>query len=135
MDPNVHDENALTYSTKTPLVCQYCHQPIESSFYYCPNCGNKLNVAPLSTSAGTQAWIYAFSIILPMLCFIFVTKWPGLKYYRSKDPATRSIGLNAIVLLALSTILTVWLAYVWTQDAIQSSVNSINADLSSDMGS
>lgn len=114
-----------------PLVCSYCHQPVLSTYYFCPNCGNRLHTAPLSTSIETQAWIYAFSIILPMLCFIFVTKWPGLKYYRSRDPKAKAIGINAIVLITLSTIVTIWLAYVWTMDAIQASVNSINADMSS----
>ena len=89
-------------------------------------------VAPgLKTAIEAQAWIYAFSIILPMLCFIFVTKWPGLKYYRSRDPKAKAIGINAIVLITLSTIVTIWLAYIWTMDAIQASVNSINADMSS----
>ena len=78
----------------------------------------------------TQAWIYAFSIVLPMLCFLFVSHWPGLKYLRSKDPLAKKIGIIASVILALSTIVTVWYAVVLTQEAIQSSVNSINADMS-----
>ena len=112
------------------LVCPYCHQPILPTYYFCPNCGTKINAAPLSTSAASQIGIYAFSIILPMICFLFVTRWPGLKYFRSKDPQTKQIGLNAIVILALSTVFTIWLAYTWTQDAIQASVASINQDFS-----
>jgi hypothetical protein len=113
------------------LVCPYCHQPILSSYYFCPNCGTKLNAASFSTSASAQTALYAFSIILPPMCFLFVTRWQGWKYYKSKDPKTRQIGLNAIVLLALSTVVTIWLAYTWTQDAIQASVASINQDFSS----
>ncbi len=117
-----------------PLVCSYCHQPVLSTYFFCPNCGNRLHTAPLSTSIETQAWIYAFSIILPMMCFIFVTKWPGWKYYKSRDPKVKTVGVNAIVLIVLSTIVTLWVGYIWSQEFIQSQVSSINADLNADMG-
>jgi hypothetical protein len=109
-------------------LCAVCHQPILPSYYFCPNCGAKINTAPLSTTTQTQTWIYAFSIILPMICFIFVTRWPGLKYYKSKDPKAHQIGQVAWALMILSTILVIWLAYIWTQAMIQSSINSINTD-------
>ena len=112
------------------MVCPYCHQPVLPTYYFCPNCGTKLTSAPLSTTPATQAWIYAFSAILPMILFIYVTKWPGITYYKSGDPKTKQIGTIAIAILAASTLLTIWLAYVWTTEAIQSSVNSINADMS-----
>ena len=110
------------------LTCPVCHQPILPSYYFCPNCGTKINQTPLSTSVMTQVGIYAFSIILPWILYIMISKWPALKYAKSKDPKTRRIGIIAITLLVLSTILTIYLAYVWTQSAIQSSVNSINTD-------
>jgi hypothetical protein len=113
-----------------PLVCPYCHQPVLPTYYFCPNCGTKLNLAPLSTSVGTQAWIYAFSAILPMILFIMVSKWPGITYYKSSDQKAKSIGTIAIIILTASTLITIWLGYVWTMEAIQSSVNSINADMS-----
>ncbi|MEI6553226.1 MAG: zinc ribbon domain-containing protein [bacterium] len=140
MEENLQNNTSPTdTSSHTPLqelnqapdvVCSYCHQPVLTKWYFCPNCGNKLNLAPLSTSALTQVGIYAFSIILPMVCFIFVTKWPGLKYFKSKNPKAKMIGQVAWVILIISTLLTIWLAYVWTQEAIQSSINSINADFS-----
>jgi hypothetical protein len=111
-----------------PNICPVCHQPILSQYYFCPNCGTKLSRAPLSTTIGTQAWIYAFSIILPMICFIFVTRWPGIKYYKSEDPKAKRIGQIAWALLILSTIITIVLVYVWTQKMIQSSIDSINTD-------
>lgn len=111
-------------------VCPYCHQPILPTYYFCPNCGMKLSEANLSITPTTQAWIYIFSIILPMFCYLFIAKWPGWKYYKSRDPQVRQVGINAIVLLILSTIITFWLATIWVNDAIQSSVNSINADMS-----
>ena len=109
--------------------CPTCHQPVLSYYYFCPNCGTKLNQAPLSTTLPAQISLYAFSIILPMICFLFVTRWQGVKYFKSKDPKTKQIGQTAWVLLIISTIFTIWLAVVWTQSYIQSTVNSINSDL------
>lgn len=117
-------------ASSAPLLCSYCHQPILPTYYFCPNCGNKINAAPLSTSLQAQAWLYAFSLILPVICFLMIGKWQGLKYYRSTDPKTKQIGINAFVLLALSTVITVWLATVWVNSAIQSSLASVNADMS-----
>jgi hypothetical protein len=80
-------------------ICSFCHQPILPQYYFCPNCGAKINSAPLSTTVGTQAWIYAFSIILPMILFIFVTRWPGVKYFKSSDRKAKLIGQIAWALL------------------------------------
>jgi hypothetical protein len=114
----------------TPLVCPTCHQPILPTYYFCPNCGTKLNSAPLSTTPQAQAMLYAFSLILPVICFLMIGKWQGWKYYRSTDPKTKSIGTTAIVLMVLSTIVTVWLASIWVNGAIQSSLASVNSDMS-----
>ena len=59
-----------------------------------------------------------------------VSKWPGITYYKSSDQKAKQIGTVAIIILTASTLLTIWLGYVWTMEAIQSSVNSINADMS-----
>ena len=111
-------------------VCPICHQPILSTYYYCPNCGYKLSTPPLSTTVMAQLGLYAFSIILPFIAYIMVTRWQGIKYFKSTDPKTKQIGAVACSLLFLSTILGIYLTYVWTEEAIQSSVNSINADFS-----
>jgi hypothetical protein len=79
---------------------------------------------------GEIAWIYAFSIILPMICYLLITKWPGIAYARSRDEKTRNIGIVACLLLGLSTVVTFYFAYVWTQEAVQQSVSQINADMS-----
>lgn len=113
----------------TPQLCSVCHQPLLSSYYFCPNCGTKVNTPPLSTTLATQIGIYTFSIILPMIGFILVTKWPGVKYFKSKDKKIKKIGIIAWALLILSTIITIWLAYIWTLDTIQSLTQSINTDM------
>ena len=110
-------------------VCLVCHQPVLPEYYFCPNCGNKINSAPLSTSAQTQAGLYFFSAILPLILFIGIPKWKGLKYLKSKDPKTKKIGIIACVILAVSIILTIFLAYVWTKQTIQSAIDSINLDM------
>lgn len=124
-------QNAPANYPATSSVCPVCHQPILPQYYFCPNCGAKIKFAPLSTTIATQAWIYLFSIILPMIAFLFVTRWPGVKYYKSQDPKAKQIGQIAWTLLILSTLITIWLVVVWTQDYIQATVNGINTDMSS----
>ena len=116
--------------TPTPSVCSVCHQPILPQYYFCPNCGAKINTAPLKTTAGAQVGLYAFSILLPIICYVFITRWQGMKYFKSHDVKTKRIGEISITLLVLSTLVTFWLAYFWTNEAIQSSITSINADMS-----
>jgi len=133
MEPNLNEQIVPTINpvvNPTIATCAVCHQPLLPQYYFCPNCGAKVNSTPLSTTPGTQAWIYAFSLILPLMCFLFVTKWPAIKYYKSKDPKTHIIGQIAWALLIISTIVTIGLAYVWTQELIQSQINSINTDFS-----
>ncbi len=120
----------LTTSAPTPLICPYCHQPVLSTYYFCPNCGTKLDVAPLSTSPATQAWIYAFAIILPFLLYIPITKWPAWKYYKSEDPKAKQIGMIALALIVLSTVVIIYVSIVGTQALIQSQLQAINADMS-----
>ena len=119
------------FDTIIPTVCPTCHQPVMQQYYFCPNCGTNLRPAPLSTSIETQIWMYAYSIILPNILFITVTRWPGMKYYRSSDPKARMIGQVAWILIVLSTLASLWFAYIFTQQAIQSMNASINADLGS----
>jgi hypothetical protein len=108
-----------------PVVCPQCHFPVKPEYYYCPNCGKSLRVAPLSTSLGTQLWIYAFSLILPVICYLAISYWPGVKYIRSEDPDAKQIGIIAWVLLILSTIVTFYYGIIWIQQTVQSSVNSV----------
>ncbi len=58
-----------------------------------------------------------------------MTRWKGVAYYQSEDPKAKNIGIIAWTLLILSTLVTIWLAVVWTQDFIQSTQNSLNSDL------
>ena len=114
-----------------PAICPVCHQPVLPTYYFCPNCGTRLSSPPLSTSVAAQAWLYFFSLILPVICYLAITKWQGYKYAKSPDRKTRTVGIIACVILALSSVFTIWYAIVWTQNEIQSSVDAINLEMSS----
>ncbi len=122
-------EHTQSGSQTGTMVCPQCHQSVLPSYYFCPNCGKNLHEPPLPTDTFTQAWIYGFSIVLPVLCFLFISRWPGMKYYRSDDPKAKMIGQIAWILIIFSTLATMWYAYVWTENAINSSVASINSDM------
>ena len=130
MEINSSENIASANSATTSGICPVCHQPVFRQYYFCPNCGAKLKSAPLKTDGATQAMIYAFSVILPFIAFIFITRWQGVKYLKSPDKKAKQIGMIAWALLIISTIIVIWLAVVWTQNAIKASVNSINADMS-----
>lgn len=125
MDPNLVNANAYAGGT-----CPVCHQPVLASYFFCPNCGTKLQEPPLSTEPLTQLGLYAFSLILPIICYLLISKWQGLTYLRSKDEKARQVGAIACGLLVLSTALTFYYAYVWTQDAVQQATEQVNQDLS-----
>jgi hypothetical protein len=110
-------------------TCPACHQPVLPEYYFCPNCGKELHPPPLPTTPAAQAKVYLHSVILPFIVFITVSKWQGYRYFKSDDQEAKQIGAIAISLLVLSTLAVCYLAYVWTENTIQSSVNSINTDL------
>jgi hypothetical protein len=113
-----------------PSVCSYCHQVVAPEWFFCPNCGKEVRAAPLSTSIETQLWIYAFSVILPFICYLAIAKWPGIKYFRSKDIKAQQIGTIAWALIIVSSLVTFWYGYKLVQQTIQSQEASINADMS-----
>ena len=51
-----------------------------------------------------------------------------MKYFKSNDPKAKQIGQIAWALLIISTVVTIYFVYVWTEHLIQSSINSINVD-------
>ena len=117
-----------------PNICAVCHQPILPSYYFCPNCGAKIDgkETPLETTIGAQIKIYALSIILPMVLFLFYSKWHGIKYYKSTDPKAHRMGQIAWILIILSTIVTIWLAYISYVGMTQAIESSINSSMTSD---
>lgn len=116
-----------------PLICPRCHFPVKPEYYFCPNCGAKLSEPPMSTGVVDQLLLYAFSIILPWIAYLAITKWQGIKYLRSPDTRAKQIGLIALILLVASSVIAVWLTTVWIQGYIQQSLNDVN-NLGSGLG-
>ena len=92
--------------------------------YYCPNCGKKLDEPPLSTSVGSQLWLYAFSLILPFLGYLAISYWHGIQYARSDDPKAQQIGWIAIAILAASSIYVIWQITVLIHGLVGAATNT-----------
>lgn len=114
-----------------PTLCAVCHQPLLSTYYFCPNCGASAHPTPLDTSIAAQIKLYLYSIVLPFIAFISVGKWQGIKYYKSEDQKAHEMGIVAWVLILLSTLVLIWVSIIGTQAMIKASVDSINADFGS----
>lgn len=117
-----------------PTVCPVCHQPVLPTWYFCPNCGAKLSTPPLSVSFWTQAGIYLFSVVLPIMAFIAIKYWPGMKYLRSPDWTRKQIGIVALGLLIISTLLVTWWSIVWFEGFMQASTGGLLGSGSSSLG-
>lgn len=94
-------------------VCPNCKAQIKDTDYFCPNCGKKIKDAPIVMTTGKKISIYLLSVLLPPLGL-----WPGVRYIRQKDQKVKTVGIIAIVLTILSTVVTIWLSF-----GIMSSVN------------
>ncbi len=119
---------AAEISTNSTYLCPQCHLPVRPDYYFCPNCGKNLRVAPatLPTDSVSQILLYGFSIVLPIIAYLAITKWQGIKYIRSSDDKARQIGYIALGLLVLSSIVVFWWTYVWIQQYIASSLADLN---------
>lgn len=89
-------------------ICKYCGQPVQESFYFCPNCGKKLKEPPLSISVSTQLVVYLVSFFLPPLGLIY-----AYKYSRHGGTKERYIALTAVIL----TCLTIYFQYLFLAKA------------------
>ncbi len=108
------------------LACPQCHLPVSREFYFCPNCGKSLHEPPLSVSVARQIWMYALSILIPWTGFLLIGYWHGIKYLRSPDYKAQKVGVICLILLAVSTIITVWLSIIWIQSALQQTMTDLN---------
>lgn len=98
-------------------LCPTCHSPISDSFYFCPNCGKNLKPAPLPTTIAKQIEVYAISFLLPPFGL-----WPAVKYLKEKNQTAKVIGMVAIILTIVSTIISAILLKNWA-DKINTQVN------------
>jgi hypothetical protein len=106
------------------MLCPQCYQPVLPTYHFCPNCGKKLAEPGLSTDVMSQVLLYGFSIILPVICYLAVSYWQGIKYIKSPDPKAQQIGWIALALLIISSAVSFWIAGVWIQQFIQSQTST-----------
>ncbi len=74
-----------------------------------------------STSIGKQLYIYTISILLPPLGLV-----PGIKYLMDKNQKAKMIGIIAIVLTIVSTVLTFYISLNFLNSQIQSSQQQLD---------
>jgi uncharacterized membrane protein YqaE (UPF0057 family) len=100
-------------------VCPFCHFSLSENFYFCPNCGKKISEPPITTLK--EIGVYLLSIFLPPLGL-----WPGIKYLFSKDQRRKRVGIIAIILTIVSTVVTIWLSIAMFNNLNQSISPQIN---------
>jgi len=101
--------------------CPQCKAIALSSFYFCPNCGKKLRDKPMSTSVATQIGVYLLSFFLPPFGLI-----PALRYMRQTDRKSKIIGVVAIVLTAISLVVSVYYAIIFINQFNQTLTSQLN---------
>jgi uncharacterized membrane protein YqaE (UPF0057 family) len=84
-------------------TCKFCGQTVLSNYYFCPYCGKKLIEPPIT--ALKEIGVYLLSVFLPPLGL-----WPGIKYLSQKNEKAKRVGLIAIILTIISTIVTIWIS-------------------------
>ena len=83
--------------------CKFCGQAIFTNYYFCPYCGKKIIEPPIT--ALKEISVYLLSVFLPPLGL-----WPGIKYLSQKNEKAKRVGLIAIILTIISTIVTIWIS-------------------------
>jgi len=116
-----------TAPVTTATICPQCHFPTKPEYYYCPNCGAKLTEPPLGTGVLDQILLYAFSLVLPWIAYLAITKWQGIKYLRASDSRAKQMGAIALGLLVISSAVMFWSAYVWVQGYVQQSASDMSS--------
>jgi hypothetical protein len=84
-------------------VCKFCGQSVFTNYYFCPYCGKKLIEPPITLLK--EIGVYLLSVLLPPLGL-----WPGIKYLLSKNSRAKRVGIIAIVLTIISTVITLYLS-------------------------
>jgi predicted amidophosphoribosyltransferase len=103
------------------LTCPYCGRNFSLSDYFCPDCGKNLKDKPQSTTFTKQLSVYLISVFLPPLGI-----WPAIKYLRGQDKKSKRIGLIALLLTLISTVVTGWLTINFINSLNQQLGNQLN---------
>lgn len=130
LTPQTTAQVASDISVSSIFLCPQCHFAVKPEYYYCPNCGKNLRAAALPTDTLSQFLLYGFSIVLPFIAYLAITKWQGIKYIRSEDPKAKQMGYIALIILIVSSIFVIWWTTVQIEGYIQSSVTDFNTNFS-----
>jgi uncharacterized membrane protein YsdA (DUF1294 family) len=100
------------------IICKFCGQNVFTNYYFCPYCGKKLIEPPITRIK--EISVYLLSVLLPPLGF-----WPGIKYLLQKNQKSKRVGIIAIVLTIISTVITLYFSII----AFNGISKNINAQL------
>jgi len=89
-------------SASTQSICPSCHIRVRPTDSFCFNCGKNLQPQPLPTSISSQIILYLKCVLLPPLGIIW-----GIQYLRKPGRLTKIVGLVAIILTFVITIIVV----------------------------
>lgn len=97
--------------------CSVCHHPVESSDYFCRNCGKNLHPMPQRTD-----WISFFlfcigSIVIAPLGIVW-----GIRYLRGTSARSKIFGL-VLIILTLGTIAGVSIVLTTTMNRVNEEVS------------
>ncbi len=106
-----------TLSVPASLECKYCKALVIDTFYFCPNCGKKLKEPPFKFSISKSIGVLTFSILFPPFGII-----PGIRYFLKDDHRAQAIGIAAIAITIISSILLV----LYSIKFINQTVNTYN---------
>ena len=106
--------------TQSESICPSCKSTVPITAYFCPNCGKQLKDKPPDATLLKQIIIYSVSLFLPPLGLYYV--WKYLKY---GDYELRKIGIIALILTVMSTVVTLWFTAGFINAFLQS-LNEIN---------
>lgn len=96
--------------------CPACRQPVDSTDYFCRNCGKNIRPRPLSISIGSQLVLYFKTLLLPPLGFIW-----GFRYLRQSSIGSKLVGLFVIILTLAELI--------WLIQATVYAIDTVNRQL------
>lgn len=100
------------------LLCHTCGSAIQSTFYFCPNCGKKLKDPPVSTTIPRQIVLYLVAFFLPPSGL-----FTGIKYLRQNGDKPKYIGTVLIVLTIVSIGISIYTGILF-YNKMMATVNS-----------
>ena len=102
------------------IKCPECGHEMSDQALVCPYCGRPNQNRHPSTSISEQIKVYAVSLFLPPFGL-----WYSWQYLKQKDKKSKKIGITALILTIISTVIAT-LMLKELADSVNRSLNSIN---------